>query len=105
MALSQATTGTRGQEWWKHWVNGALVIYDHCTEVVCLFQGWDGYWFPHLPDERVHICRDPHSCEFPLHHYGGLGTRTNCTEVFFFVKILWKRKRHWAESAISLYNK
>ena len=49
--------------------------------IVCLFQGWDGYRdlprFPPLPDERVRICRDPQSREFPLHHYGGLGTRTS----------------------------
>ena len=46
--------------------------------VVCLFQGWDGYWglprYPHLPDKNVGICS-----EFPLHHYGGLGTLINFT--------------------------
>ena len=30
--------------------------------------------FPPLSDERVCICRDPQSREFPLHHYSGLGT-------------------------------
>ena len=29
-----------------------------------------------LPSERVRICGDPQIHEFPLHHYGGLGTRT-----------------------------
>ena len=48
---------------------------------LCLFQGWNGYqglpWFPPLPDERVRICRDPQSREFPLQDYSGLGTRTS----------------------------
>ena len=37
----------------------------------CLFLGWDGYWglpwYHSLPDGRVRTCRDPQSCEFPLH--------------------------------------
>ena len=53
--------------------SGILLSY---ISVVCLFQGWDGYRglppFPLLPD--LHICRDPQSPEFPLHHYSGLGT-------------------------------
>ena len=39
---------------------------------------------PLLPDERVRICRDPQSREFPLHHYSGLGTGT---EKWVFVTV------------------
>ena len=47
---------------------------------VCMLQGWDGYRgtpFSPLPDQSVRFAEDPQSPEFPLHHYSGLGTRTN----------------------------
>ena len=41
----------------------------------CLFVCFKGGTGTPLPDKRVRICRDPQSCEFPPHHYSGLGTR------------------------------
>ena len=68
-------------------IRGMLLrCLDYRNHAVVCFKGGIGTGAcpgsPPLPDERVLICRDPHSCEFPRHHYSGLGTRKRNHVVF-----------------------
>ena len=95
------TTTTKDQDTYLEYLTDKAIIFhavvvfgwNNCMLFICLFQGWDGYWglplFPTLPDERVCICRDPKSCEFPRHHYSGLRTRTWNHVVFWVLRLPW----------------
>ena len=56
---------------------------------VCLFQGWNGYQglpgFPFCLTNVSIFAEDPQSCEFPLHHYSGLGNLDKSEQLMHFL--------------------
>ena len=95
-------------------MEGRFVEFLDSKDCVCLFQGWDGYQglpqFPPLPDGRVHICRDPQSCESPLHHWKRYfrnpnnGTIFNSLVISEFIVSIKQPLAFWGMiSFISLY--